>query len=294
MFLTGFADEAGTDLDIQIEAIKELGWNNIEMRNVGDKNLTLVDERTFENVCIKLSENNIHVNCFGSGIANWAKKLFESPESSYDEMKRAIPRMHRLETKFIRIMSFAVAQPFPLSDKDTAKEALKRLEILVKMAEDGGVVCVHENCSGWAGQSFEHTLRMLDKIQSSSLRLVFDTGNPIFEKDIRGATPYKYQDSLEFYNAVKDRVVYVHVKDGRIENGTMKYSFPGDGDGHVVEILKDLYKRGYDNGLSIEPHLAAVAHDPTVTSEAAVKYSNFVEYGKRMEQILARIGWKCN
>ncbi len=33
-YYTGFADEAGVDLDTQIRVTKELGWNAIKMRNV--------------------------------------------------------------------------------------------------------------------------------------------------------------------------------------------------------------------------------------------------------------------
>ena len=43
-----------------------------------------------------------------------------------------------------------------------------------------------------------------------------------------------------------------------------------------------LLARGYAGGLSIEPHLAVVFHDSTVTSPDAVRYANYVEYGRRM------------
>ena len=33
-YYSGFADEAGADLDTQIKATKELGWSAIEMRKV--------------------------------------------------------------------------------------------------------------------------------------------------------------------------------------------------------------------------------------------------------------------
>ena len=39
MYLTGFADEAGKDIDTQIKATLELGWKNIELRAIGEKNL---------------------------------------------------------------------------------------------------------------------------------------------------------------------------------------------------------------------------------------------------------------
>jgi sugar phosphate isomerase/epimerase len=292
MYLSGFADEAGSDIETQIRASKELGWKNLEARNVGSKNLTLIDDKEFDAVCGKLNDAGIRVNSFGSGVANWAKKFIDSPASSYDEMRRAVPRMQRLGTKFIRIMSFALPHALPLDDKKSEKEAITRIREIVKIAEGGGVVCLHENCTGWAGQSWAHTLRLLDAIQSPSLKLVFDTGNSPHEKDVRGAEPYAWQDSFEFYSHVKEHVVYVHIKDGKREGDKMVHTFPGEGACRVEDILRDLYARGYDGGLSIEPHLVVQAHDPSVTSEAAIRYASYIEYGKRLETMVRKIGWK--
>ena len=135
MYLTGFADEAGSDIDTQIKAVKTLGWKHVEMRNVGDKNLTHISDDDFKRVKEKLDNAGIKVSCFGSGIANWAKKITDPADSSYDEMKRAIPRMHAMGTTFIRIMSFALPAHSPLTDSATQSEAIKRLKVIVKMAE---------------------------------------------------------------------------------------------------------------------------------------------------------------
>ena len=37
----------------------------------------------------KLQENGITFNCYGSAIANWSKSILDSPESSYEEMRKA-------------------------------------------------------------------------------------------------------------------------------------------------------------------------------------------------------------
>lgn len=293
MYLSGFADEAGGDLAAQVRATKELGWRHIEARMVGGANLTMIPDREFDKVCEALSTEGIAINCFGSGIANWSQKLSSSPEPSYEEMRRAIPRMQRLGVKFIRIMSFTLDKPCPLSDAAAAAEAIGRMRTLVRMAEEGGVVCVHENCSGWAGQSWEHTLRLFDEIESPALRLVFDTGNPVAEKDVRGAPPYRYQDPLEFYRKVREHIVHVHIKDERMVDGRTVYTFPGEGDGRVREILSELMHSRYDACLTIEPHMTAVAHDPSVVSEAQAKYDTYVEYGRRLAALLDEIGWSA-
>ena len=44
MYYTGFADEAGQNLDVQIKATKELGWYNIESRGIEGSNLAYMSE----------------------------------------------------------------------------------------------------------------------------------------------------------------------------------------------------------------------------------------------------------
>ena len=157
---------------------------------------------------------------------------------------------------------------------------------MVEIAADGGITCVLENCSGWAAGSYEHTLRTLEAVNSPALKLVFDTGNPVFHDDIRGVPPYKKQNSWEFYNAVKEHIVYVHIKDGYMDGDKEVFTFPGEGKGYVKEIIADLLKNGYDGGFSIEPHMAVVFHDKSVQSEADIQYNNYIEYGKRFMKIV--------
>jgi len=293
MYLTGFADEVAPEINEQIKATKMLGWNNIETRKLDNGNLASISEEDFEALCEKLEVSGIHFNCYGSGIANWQRSISDPPETSYEEMKNALPRMQRLGIKLVRIMSFQCPEDESINTPEMEKEVIKRVATLVKMAEDGGVICVHENCNNWGGRSYEHTLRLLDAIQSPSFKLVFDTGNPVFRKDIRFGkkTPFPYQNALEFYNNVKDAVAYIHIKDGKVVDGKTKFTFAGEGDGCVREILSDLYSRGYDGGISIEPHLAVVAHDPSITSDADIRLQNYVEYGRRLEKMVREIGW---
>ncbi len=287
MYYTGFADEAASDLDGQIKATKELGWKYIETRKLYDGNLASITDAQFAEVCEKLKKSKVSFNCFGSGVANWSKPITESPESSYEEMRKAVPRMQKLGIKMIRMMSFAV--PKERREEDFAAEVIKRLKVIVKMAEDGGILCVHENCMNWGGLSYQHTLKLMDGIKSPSFKLVFDTGNPIFSDDVRGKPPYRKQSAWEFYNAVRDHVAYIHIKDGKMgANDKADYSFPGEGDGDVRKILKDLLKNGYDGGISIEPHMVAVFHEKGPSKEE-VMYSNYVEYGKRIMKMVDEI-----
>lgn len=291
MYFTGFADEASKDFDGQIKATKELGWKLIETRGLCGGNLASITDAQFDEVCAKLEKAGVGFNCFGSGIGNWAKPITEPPDSSYDEMRKAIPRMQKLGIKLIRIMSFLVKKELCDKSFEFQDEVVKRVKVLAKMAEDSGITLVHENCNSWGGLSFEHTLRLIEGVNSPALKLVFDTGNPVFEDDVRGKPPYRKQSSWEFYNAVREHVVYVHIKDGRMVDGKCVFMFAGDGDGDVRKVLKDLLKNGYDGGFSMEPHMVTVHHDKSVSEDEkqAAMYKNYVEYGQRFQKLLAEV-----
>lgn len=288
MYLTGFADEAARDIDGQIRATRELGWRFIEARNINGYNIHDLPEDEFEQVCEKLEAAGIKINCFGSAIANWGKAIDQPFDSSLAEARRAIPRMKRLGTQLIRIMSFAVLKGRGPDDQ-MEEERFRRLRELQKMFADQGLTPVHENCMNYGGMGWTYTLRLLDHVPG--LKLCFDTGNPVGSDDYSKPPPYPKQSSWEFYEHVRDHVVYVHIKDGvwDSQTGKVTYTFPGEGQGDVRRIVTDLLRRGYHGGISIEPHLAVVYHDSQITSPDDIRYRNYVEYGQRMMRLIEEI-----
>ena len=285
MYFTGFADEAAKDLAGQIKATKELGWTNIESRAIDGVNIHDLPQDQFDRAADALDAAGIKINCFGSAIANWGKKITEPFDSSLAETERAIPRMKRLGTKLIRIMSFARLDDREPNDQ-MEEERFRRLRILVKMFLDNGIQPVHENCMNYGGMGWPFTLRLLENVPG--LKLVFDTGNPVFNVDFSKPEPRPHQSSWEFYSHVKEHVIYVHIKDGffHLDKNSMEYTWAGDGAGDVRRIIADLVKSGYDGGFSMEPHMKAVFHDGNVKSEEQARFDNYVEYGRRFEKLL--------
>ena len=285
MYLTGFADEAATDIDGQIRATKELGWENIESRAINGANIHDLSDFDFDIVYGKLQDAGVKINCFGSAIANWGKKIDEPADSSLAEARRAIPRMKRLGTKLIRIMSFAVL-PDREPDDQMEEERFKRVRELHKLFTDEGITPVHENCMNYGGMGWPFTLKLIENVPG--LKLVFDTGNPVFSADRSKPKPYPKQSAWEFYTHVKDHIAYVHIKDGYwdLKEDKAVFTYPDEGTAEVPRIIKNLIASGYDGGVSIEPHLAVVFHDASVQAEEEVKYANYVEYGRRMMRII--------
>ncbi len=288
MYLTGFADEASKVIEGQIRATKELGWEFIELRSVNGVNVTDIPEAEFEAVADKLDQAEVKVNCFGSAVANWAKQITDDFDISISETRRAINRMKRLNTKLIRIMSYAVLEGRGPDDQ-MEQERFRRLRKLNKMFTEAGITPVHENCMNYGGMGWTYTLKLIENVPG--LKLVFDTGNPVFSDDRTWPKPYPKQSAWEFYEHVKQHIAYVHIKDSKWDQNAQKpiFTFPGEGHGDIIRIVKDLLANGYDGGLSIEPHLAVVHHEKSVKPTEQIMYDNYIEYGRRMEKIIADI-----
>lgn len=290
MYLTGFTDEAGSTIDQQIQATLELGWSNIESRNIDGKNITDISDEEFDIVYRKLDDAGVKINCFGSAISNWGKQIDKLDEdTSFEEISRAIPRMKRLCTKLVRIMSYAVL-PDRSPDEQMIDVRVKRLSEICKMFTDEGIQPVHENCMNYGGMGYKYTLELVEKVPG--LKLVFDTGNPVFTDDRSKPQPYPKQSSWEFYDNVKQHIAYIHIKDGvwNAEKNECEYTFAGQGNGDVKKIVKDLLANGYDGGISMEPHLAAVFHDENVQSDEQVKYDTYISYARKFMELIKDIG----
>lgn len=276
MFFSGIADEASAPLAGQIRAHTELGWKHIEVRNVDGVSLTDLCDEAFDQVAEKLTSAGLAVSCFASQLCNWSRPIIKRPDIDAQELACAMPRMQQLGCRFIRTMSYPNAG-WP--EQKWRDEAVARLKDLARMAQQGGVILVHENCDGWGGQGPEQTLELLERVGSDSLKLVWDTGNPV---------PHR-QDPWAYYTAVREHVVYVHIKDGVLEDDTMRYTYPGEGAGRVRDVIGDLLDRGYRDGLSIEPHLAAIVHEGKAASEDDSAYQVYVEYGRRLMALVDAI-----
>lgn len=296
MFYSGFADEAGSTVDAQIKATKALGWSNIEARK-GGLDLAYMSDAEFEEAFAKLNEAGVKINCFGSAVANWGKSPIseEDFQTSINELKTAFPRMRKLGTKMLRGMSFKVLKDEVPDAPHVEKQIFEKVNYLVKMCEDEGVIYGHENCMNYGGMSYKHTLKLLDNVKSDNFKLIFDTGNPVFT-DLRiGEPPYKKQSSWEFYENVKEFIAYVHIKDQNYigESGETfpkaRFTFPGEGDGDVKRIVADLLKNGYDGGFSMEPHMAIVFHEDKGENEEEARLANYIEYGKRFMALVEEV-----
>lgn len=287
MRLAGFADEASDSIEGQVSALNELGWKNVELRTVSKKQICDLDNEEFAHAERVLKDNGISVCSLGSNIASWAQSILFPFDDTKELVAATLSRAKALGAKYIRIMSFSIItdQDGKVSSDQHEEERFMRLRWIVDEFDRNGITAVHENCFTYGGLSYEHTLKLIEKVPG--LKLVFDTGNPPIDVDVRTSFPYKYQNSYEFYENVKPYIAHVHIKDSwKDDAGTEHYTFPGEGHGDVIAIVQGLESSGYTGFYSIEPHMEVVFHDKSKSSNASDRMNNFVSYGRKLEYIL--------
>ena len=288
MELMGIADEASPSIDGQIRATRELGWKWIEARfaevNGFEKGpVHDIPDEAFDIMAGKLEDAGVGIYALGSTICNWAKNVDTPWDVTVGEINRAIPRMQRLGTKFVRIMSFK-----PADDADKTPDIVfERLREVTQRFLDAGLQPVHENCMNHGGMSWQHAEELLEKVPG--LKWVFDTANPIFNADRRGDQPWGMQCPWEFWEHMRDHTAHIHIKDAVKTDDGEEYHFPGEGDGRVRYILKDAFARGYDAGISIEPHMTVVFHDTDSAAPEQAMADNYIEYGRRLEKLIEEV-----
>jgi sugar phosphate isomerase/epimerase len=288
MELMGIGDESGSTLDGQIKATLDLGWKYLEPRGMEvagfpKANFHDLPAAAFDVAVRRFESAGVGAWCFGSTIMNWAKRVGDPFDITLAEVKRTIPRMQRLGTRFVRIMSYKPGD----EDYTIPAEVFRRVRDVTNMFCDAGLQPVHENCMNYGGMSWQHALELLDKCPG--LKWVFDTANPIFNPDRSRPKPWPRQDPWEFWEHIRDHVVHIHVKDAtwNAAKNDADYKWPGEGQGRVAEILGDALARGYDGGLSIEPHMVVVFHDAqSPTSSEQAMNANYVQYGRCLETML--------
>ena len=294
MILSGISDEAGSSLDTQIKAHKELGWEHMSIRTIDGTNIHDLSEEDFEIAEGKLKDAGMQVIEFASLIGNWAKSIEVEFDVTIGEVNRAIPRMKRLGCKMVRVMSYAQE---PWGDNQHAEERFKRLRAIIRRFDEAGITAIHENCMNYGGFSPMHTMRLIEEVPN--LKLVFDTGNPVFHLDRSKPEPFPWQDPIEFYEAVKDHIAHVHVKDctnpKQGETEPEEYTMPGEGQAKIPLILKALKRDGYDGAIAIEPHLAMVFHiQEGQEVDEQQCYNSYVAYGKKFEEMVKYAGFEVH
>lgn len=255
--LSAFADEASSMLDEQIKALQEEGVTLIELRGVDGKNVSNLTLEEAAAVKAKLDAAGIRLSALGSPYGK--ASLGVAFDDHLALFKHGLELCRVLDCKRIRMFSFYPAGPV----EESRDEVLRRLEIMLDLAEKAGVQLVHENEKGIYGDDAARNADLLEHF-GDRLGFAFDPANFI----------QCGVDTLKAYEQLHERITYMHIKDALMADGAVVCA--GHGDGNVPEILRRLnQERDGELILTVEPHLTVFKGLSDLQDEALKHHESY-------------------
>lgn len=257
--ISAFGDEIALELEQQVETLAAHNVRHVEFRSAWGINVVDLNREQLSRASRVLEAAGIGVSAIGSPVGKAPIEGEFAQELS--RLRAALAAADRLGTPLVRVFSFYVPDGCHEEHRD---EVLRRMSAMAHEAFVNGVTLVHENESYIYGDTAERCRELVDGVASPALRLAFDPANFVQV----GVRPCSHAWPL-----LAGAVAHFHVKDAvavdrtglapypaRVPEDQLMASVrvPGQGDGELKSLLRELDRRGYQGFLTIEPHLASL------------------------------------
>lgn len=267
MRLCAITDEISQDLGHALAVLAEYGCRDAELRNVYGAYIVDADEPTLQRVEGDLARAGMRLACLDTPLFKCdldapgaaAGATHGARERTMDDQLRllqhSIDLCKRLGTGYIRIFSFWRRGPLTLEIEERIAEALTRP---CEIAERAGVTLLLENEHACYLGTGAETARMVEKIGSPALKMVWDPGNAY----AAGERPYP-----SGWEAAAPHTVHLHIKDGRADDdGSLTWSVVGEGEIDYAGQFAALRAAGFAGAISLETHFRGPDGDPEAAS----------------------------
>lgn len=239
--LSGFGDEIDEDPAVQIAVLQALGANHIEVRSAWGTNIVNLDDVQLTRLKELLDGAGMKVSAIASPIGKVDVSL--PVEHEVERLRRAANAAKVLGARYIRIFSFFYGEGVAVESIRDA--VMERMRALAAVAEESGVILLHENEKDIFGDIPERVLDIMESVASPALKVAWDAANFVQV----GVRPFD-----EGYATLRPHLEYLQVKDARFADGVVVPS--GEGDGDLLRTVEALKADGYTGFASLEPHLA--------------------------------------
>jgi sugar phosphate isomerase/epimerase len=251
------SDELTDNLDEALDFISSYGLHWTELRVIWGKNIMNAPQADLDRAKKLLAQHSVQVSDIASPIFKWnlpqipakageKRDEFNASfvEEDADKLLQDSFRLARFfGTRKVRIFSY-----WRVPEPDKAYPYVRdRLAKAAQLAAQNEIVLVLENehsCNIGTGRELG---RILKEVNSPNLRGNWDAGNAV----MLGEYPYS-----EGYQAVRDYIAHVHIKDVRKDPKTGKLDWAPVGAG-VVDWkgqMQAFRKDGYSGTMSLETH----------------------------------------
>lgn len=228
--LCAFIDEAATDLQGQMQAMKRNDLDLIEVRNINGVNVasfSLENAKEYQRV---FEDNGVSAWSIGSPLG---KVDINTSFNDYEKTIRHIFEIANIfKTDKVRAFSFFNAY-------DQKEKVYDYLNKMVLIAKEYGVNLYHENEKEIYGDTAERVLDIMQNV--NGLKYIYDPANFLQVGD----------DADKTLKLLHGKTDYFHIKD--VISSTQELVPAGFGDGKIDKLVDMIDK---DVVLTLEPHLA--------------------------------------
>ncbi|MEU3456765.1 sugar phosphate isomerase/epimerase family protein [Micromonospora sp. NPDC006766] len=238
--LSGFGDEIDPEPAVQLAVLSALGAKHIEVRSAWGTNIVEMSDVQLHTLSDAIAERGMAVSAIASPVGKADVTSDDGGELA--RLRAAVSAARRLGSRYIRIFSFY--RPAGMAAAEIRDAVLARMRAFAALAEDSGVVLLHENEKNIYGDVPERIIDILETVDSPALRVAWDSANFVQV----GVRPYD-----DGYALLRPHIDYLQVKDALMTTGEVVPA--GDGDGQLRQTLTALRDDGYAGFASLEPHL---------------------------------------
>lgn len=273
MRLSVITDEISMDLGHALEVMKEYGCTGAEIRSLWGTNIGDLSDGQIDEAIKLISEAGLEVCCLASPLfkcelgdggsddtGNTHQASVRTALEQMELLKRLHKRANQFGTNLIRIFAYWRRGEVTPQIEDAIFAGITDA---VKFAEDNDIILVLENehaCYLSTGIELE---RILSRFNSPALRACWDPGNEFFTG---------YQPFPEGYNAIRNFVEHVHVKDAeQLASGKRRFVVIGEGEIDYAGQLAALRDDGYKGYVSVETHYKPFGGTPEQGTRLALQ-----------------------
>lgn len=237
---SGFGDEAGAELEAQLDALIECGLGGLDLRSVDGVNVLSLEDSVLERVREGCAVRGLRVQAVGSPI-NKVELSHQTMETELGRLRLALHAASVLGTARIRIFTPAV----PAGQEEAAWTEIEPImSAMISMAADAGVVLIHENDARYYGAYPEGSKRLFGELGGPHFKAAFDFANTVL-------IGFRAMD--DWFPWLLPHLDTLHVKDASASLSQVVAA--GEGDGQLAETFRFLIGQGWQGSLTLEPHL---------------------------------------
>jgi Sugar phosphate isomerases/epimerases len=264
MRLSVITDEISQDLGHALDVMAEYGIQDAELRNVYDTYIVDADEATLARTEAELKKRGMRVPCIDTPlykceIEEKTRDARVGPTHGARErtladqmhlLQQSIDLCKRFDAPYIRIFSFWKRGSLTPEIEDRIADLLVRP---CEVAERAGVTLLLENEHACYLGTGAETARVIERVGSKALKMVWDPGNAF----MAGEQPFP-----SGYEAARPHVAHVHVKDARVgDDGKLVWTVVGEGEIDYAGQFLALARSGYDGVIALETHYRTADDD---------------------------------